>query len=139
MELLNKALFVNQASTKQQAAEAALGVAQPNASAVQVAKSELAAEQAATADKAVAGEALKAERNAKEFLVNLATSNVSAQAIIDGNVALAATVNRALAYANASDNYLPLLKLIDSTGLPADKTLTTVPAEFVVPAPAAAA
>lgn len=139
MELVNSQLLLAQASTKQQAALVAVGAEVQSRSAVQQAMVTLAAEQADKANKAAAGEILKVKRNKQEFLSGLATANVALQAQLDGNLALAAKANTADAYGDATDNYLPLVKIMTGTSPSLDKSLNEVPKDWVAIAAAPAA
>ena len=141
MEQVNGVALLNLASSKISQEIEALGGETPGGTAVQASLLRQAQEQHQRNVDAAALEILKLKRNKQEFLANLATQNVAAQAVIDNNKALAAKANRADAYGDSSDNYLPLQKVLSGTTASGDKALNEVPADFSVApaAPAAAA
>lgn len=139
MEQVNGVALLNLASSKISAEIEALGGATPGGTAVQESLLRQAQEQHQKDVDVAALEILKLKRNKQEFLANLATHNVSLQATIDNNKALAAKANRADAYGDSSDNYLPLQKVLTGTAASSDKALTEVPSDFVVPTAAAPA
>lgn len=138
-ENVNTQALLNLASSKVQEALLAIGGTINPSSSVQASMLRQATEQTQRDIDAAAGEILKLKRNKQEFLVNLATYNVSLQTQIDNNNALATSANLADQYGDHTDNYLPLQKIIGGAVPSGDKSLIKVPDGWVAPAVATAA
>jgi fumarylacetoacetate (FAA) hydrolase family protein len=139
MKTVNGNTLYQSASSKLTAEKTALGAKLANASDLQTTMASEAADRHQKDLKATVGEILNLKANKEEFLANLATRNVSLQAEIDNNRAVAAKANRADAYGDSTDNYLPLLKVLEGRTPTDDKSLNAVPDGWEAATPAAVA
>lgn len=81
----------------------------------------------------VAREIMKLKHNKEEFLAELEIKSQEIKGAMEGNLALAREINRADAYGDSTDNYLPLLHLISGitpSDTDADRELYKVPEDW---------